>query len=55
MIYEISFVLVGGINLGLESSWKIVEDLIKKYPYATWRKIVNRRKNKVKYIIEVEG
>ena len=55
MIYELSFVLVGGVNLGLEKSWKIVENLIKKYPQATWRKIVNLRKGKVKYIVEVEN
>jgi len=39
MIIEVSFGLVGGINFGLERSWSIVEDLIKKYPHATWKRI----------------
>lgn len=53
MIYEISFAIIGGVNFGLERSWKVVEELLKKYPYATWKKIVNRKKGKGKYIIEV--
>jgi hypothetical protein len=54
MIIELSFALVGGVNFGLEKSWKIVETLIKKYPQATWKKIVNSRKGKGKYIVEIE-
>ena len=41
MIIEVSFGLVGGINFGLERSWNIVENIIKKHPHATWKKIVN--------------
>jgi|TARA_B100001971_G_C18250132_1_gene577497 hypothetical protein len=52
MIFEISFALVGGINFGLEKSWKIVGALIKKYPGATWKRIVNLRKGKGKYIVD---
>ena len=52
MIFEVSFALVGGINFGLEKSWKVVEGLIKKYPYATWKKIVNLKKGKGKYIVD---
>ena len=54
MIFEISFIIVGGVNFGLERSWKIIENLIKKYPYATWKKIVNNRKGEGKYIVEIE-
>lgn len=54
MIFEISFGLLGGVNFGLEKSWKIVEDLMRKYPGAVWRKVVNRKKSVGKYIIEVE-
>ena len=53
MIIEISFGLVGGINFGLEKSWGLVSSLIKKYPYATWRKIIDRRKGQGKYIVEI--
>ncbi len=53
MIFEISFVMVGGINFGLEKSWGVVEELLKKYPYATWTKIVNWKRGKGKYIIEI--
>ena len=52
MIFEISFALVGGINFGLERSWELVEDLLKKYPGATWRKKVNLKKKKGKYIVD---
>lgn len=53
MIIEVSFGLVGGVNFALEKSWEIVNDLIKKYPYATWNKIINRKEGKGKYIIEI--
>jgi len=55
MRIEISFGLIGGVNFGLEKSWVVVETLIKKYPYATWRKIVDRKKNIGKYVVDVEG
>jgi len=54
VIIEISFGLVGGINFGLEKSWEMINDLIKKYPYATWTKIVNWKKGKGKYIVEIK-
>jgi len=54
MILELSFVLVGGANLGLERSWKTVEFLMKKYPHATWRKVVDFRRGRGKYIVEIE-
>ena len=54
MIIEVSFGLVGGINFGLEKSWSLVEDLIKKYPHATWKKMVNWKKSKGKYVVEID-
>ncbi len=54
MIIELSFAVVGGANLALESSWKIIETLLKKYPQATWRKIVNWKNGRGKYIVEIE-
>ncbi|MDD5191784.1 MAG: hypothetical protein PHH54_05155 [Candidatus Nanoarchaeia archaeon] len=54
MIIEISFGLVGGINFGLEKYWGMVNDLLKKYPYATWTKIVNWKKGRGKYIVEID-
>ena len=54
MIYELSFVLAGGVNLGLERSWKIIESLMKRYPHATWKKIIDWKKGQGKYIVEVE-
>ena len=53
MIIEVSFGLVGGINFGLEKSWDLVENIIKKYPHASWSKIVNWKKGKGKYIIKI--
>ncbi len=53
MIYEISFAIVGGMNLGLEKSWKMVDSIIKRYPHATWKKIIDRKKGKGKYIIKI--
>ena len=52
MIYEVSFALIGGINFGLEKSWKMIEELIKKYPDATWRKKINWKKKEGRYIID---
>ena len=54
MIIELSFMVVGGTNLGLEKSWRFVEALIRKYPHATWKKIVNYKKGVGKYIVEIE-
>jgi hypothetical protein len=53
MIIELSFAIVGGANLGLEKSWKAVEQLMKRYPQATWKKKVDLKKGKGKYIIEI--
>jgi len=54
MIIEVSFGLVGGVNFGLEKSWNTIETLIRKYPHATWKKIVNWKKGKGKYIVEID-
>lgn len=54
MIIEVSFGLVGGINFGLEKSWKVIEGLMKRYPQATWRKIIDWKKCRGKYIVEIE-
>ncbi len=53
MIFEISFVLIGGANLGLEKSWLMIERLIKRYPDATWKRVVNWKNKKGKYIVEI--
>jgi len=53
MILEISFGLIGGVNFGLEKSWDLIKSIITKYPQATWIRIVNRKKGKGKYIIEI--
>jgi len=54
MIIELSFVLVGGANLGLEKHWHTIENIMRKYPKATWRKVINWKNGKGKYVIEVE-
>jgi len=54
VIIELSFVLVGGVNLGLEKRWHIVDNLLRKYPHATWEKIVNLRKGIGKYIVRID-
>lgn len=54
MIIEMSFAVVGGVNLGLERSWNIVDCLLKKYPHATWKKIVNLKKGIGKYIVRID-
>ncbi|MFA5856647.1 MAG: hypothetical protein WC867_04765 [Candidatus Pacearchaeota archaeon] len=54
MIIELSFALVGGVNIGLEKKWKVVENIIRLYPQATWKKIVNRNKGIGKYIVEID-
>ena len=54
MIIELSFAIVGGANLGLEKSWKVVENIMKEYPGATWKKIVDSQQHKGKYVIEIE-
>lgn len=53
MILEISFGLAGGVNFALEESWNLIKNIISKYPDATWTRIVNRRKGKGKYIVEI--
>ena len=54
MIYEISFALIGGINFGLEKSWRLVDELIKKYPDATWKRKINWKKGKGRYIVNTD-
>jgi hypothetical protein len=54
MILELSFVLIGGANLGLEKSWPVIEKIMKKYPGATWRKIIDWKHNRGKYIVEIK-
>lgn len=53
MIIEISFGLVGGVNLGLEKSWGLIRDIMTRYPQATWKKIVNYKKGVGKYLIKI--
>ncbi|MGC9344970.1 MAG: hypothetical protein ACP5E3_19860, partial [Bacteroidales bacterium] len=53
MIIEVSFALVGGLNFGLERSWDRVEQLLKRYPRATWKKIIDNKNKLCKYLIEV--
>jgi hypothetical protein len=53
MIIELSFVLVGGTNLALEKNWETVQNIMNKYPQATWRKIVYWKKGIGKYIIKI--
>jgi hypothetical protein len=53
MIIELSFALVGGVNFGLEKSWRVVENLMKRYPSATWKKIINLKNGKGRYIVEI--
>jgi hypothetical protein len=52
MILELSFALVGGVNFGLEKRYSIIDDIMKKYPYATWKKVVDMKKGIGKYIIK---
>ena len=52
MIIELSFALVGGVNLGLEKSWRTVENLLKRYPHATWKKIMHKREGK--YVVQID-
>jgi len=54
MIIEISFGLAGGVNFALEESWNLIKDIIAKYPHATWKKRINKKKGEGKYIVEVE-
>ena len=54
MILELSFVIVGGAHLGLERSWKVVEKIMKKYPDANWKKVVDWSKKRGKYIVEID-
>jgi len=54
MILEISFGLAGGVNFALEESWGLIKNIISKYPEATWKKIIDSRKGKGKYIIKID-
>ena len=54
MILELSFGLVGGMNLGLERYWDVVDNIMKKYPHASWKKIIDWKHKRGKYIIEIE-
>ena len=54
MIIELSFVLVGGANLALERQWNIVNNIMRRYPYATWEKIVDKKKGEGKYIVQID-
>jgi len=53
MIIELSYAMVGGVNLGLERSWKVVEGILRKYPHATWKRIVNINKGIGKYVVMI--
>ena len=54
MIIEISFGLAGGLNFGLEKSLSLIKDIMVKYPQATWKKIVDMKKGKGTYVIEID-
>lgn len=54
MILEISFGLIGGVNFALEESWNLIKNIMSKYPDATWTKIINWKKGKGKYIVEIK-
>lgn len=54
MILELSFAIVGGANLCLERYWKLVDNLIKRYPGASWKKIIDWKHKRGKYIVEIE-
>ena len=54
MIIEISFGLMGGMNFALEESCNLIKDIVSKYPHATWKKIINRKKNKGKYVVKID-
>ena len=53
MIIEVSFFLIGGVNFGLERSWTVVDGIMKKYPTASWKKIVNWKKGQGKYVVQI--
>ena len=53
MIIEVSFAMIGGVNFGLEKSWNIVKGIIQKYPQATWKRIVDKRLKRGKYLVEI--
>jgi len=53
MIIELYFGIVGGVNLSLEKSWKLIEHLLRKYPHASWKRIIDEKKNIGKYIIKI--
>ena len=54
MILEVSFGLVGGLNFALEESWGLIKNIMVKYPHATWKKIIDRKKGVGKYIVEID-
>lgn len=54
MIIELSFAVVGGVNFGLERSWNIVDNLLKKYPHATWKRMINLKKGFGKYVVRID-
>ena len=53
MIIELSFALAGGVNFGLEKRYSIIEDIMKKYPHATWKKVVDWKKGIGKYVVKI--
>jgi hypothetical protein len=53
MIIEVTFSLAGGINFGLERGWRVINGLIKKYPEATWKKIINKKNKEGRYIVKI--
>jgi len=54
MIIRINFGLAGGLNFALEKSYSIIQEIMKKYPQATWKRTINRRKENGSYIIEID-
>ena len=56
MIIELTFAIANGLNKNLEKehSWKIIENLIKRYPDATWKRIINLKRGIGKYIVQID-
>jgi len=54
MILEFSFVILGGANLDLEKSWNAISGIMKKYPYAKWKKVIDWKSKKGKYIVQID-
>lgn len=56
MIIELTFAIVNGVNRNLERehSWKIIDNLIKRYPDATWKRITDLKSGIGKYVVQID-